>query len=164
VSLQIDVRDLPPGSDRVLHLSEPVTGLATEVARVPEDRPLAIDVHLESVVEGLLVSGTVAAPTELCCARCLKPLQDELRVDVQELFVPGAPGEADEYPLTDGFADLEPMVRDAVMPALPFAPLCSPGCLGLCGRCGGDRNAGECACEPEVDARWAPLAELNLPT
>ena len=40
---------------------------------------------------------------------------------------------------------------------LPFAPLCRPDCAGLCERCGGDRNLGECSCEQEIDARWAPL-------
>jgi uncharacterized protein len=46
--------------------------------------------------------------------------------------------------------------------AMPFAPLCGPDCLGLCERCGGDRNLGECACEPEPDPRWEGLAGLEL--
>jgi uncharacterized protein len=49
------------------------------------------------------------------------------------------------------------MVRDAIGLQLPFAPLCRPDCAGLCERCGGDRNLGECSCEEQIDARWAPL-------
>jgi uncharacterized protein len=52
------------------------------------------------------------------------------------------------------------MVRDAVGLELPFSPLCTPDCLGLCERCGGDRNLGECSCAPQVDHRWAPLEGL----
>jgi uncharacterized protein len=45
---------------------------------------------------------------------------------------------------------------------MPFAPLCRPDCLGLCSRCGGDLNLGECTCRPEADPRWAPLSGLEL--
>ena len=84
-------------------------------------------------------------------------------VPVQELFAPGAePDDEHEYPLVEGHLDLEPMIRDAVVPSLPFAPLCRPDCLGLCERCGGDRNLGECSCPPETDPRWSPLLDLNL--
>ena len=62
----------------------------------------------------------------------------------------------------EGFVDLEPMIRDNVVPSFPFAPLHAPDCLGLCARCGGDRNLGECTCEEPVDDRWAALAGLDF--
>src|SRR5439155_14718691 len=71
--------------------------------------------------------------------------------------------EDDEYPITEGTIDLEPLIRDAVLLMVPFAPLCTPQCLGLCERCGGDRNLGECSCGPEPDARWEALATLRFP-
>jgi uncharacterized protein len=160
--IEIDVRDLVarPGSSRSIPLAEQVPGLATELARVPEDRVLAAELLLESVVEGVLVSGPVEGIMVLRCARCLKAFDSGFRLEIHELF---APGEADdEYPLTDGFMDVEPMIRDAVMLAMPFAPLCRPECLGLCERCGGDRNLGECACPPEADARWSALLEFKI--
>jgi uncharacterized protein len=53
------------------------------------------------------------------------------------------------------------MIRDVVGVELPFAPVCRPDCRGLCGRCGGDLNLGECTCsEPDIDPRWAGLGEL----
>jgi uncharacterized protein len=160
----VDVKDLieRPGASRRVHIAERVQGLTTEVARVPEDRPVQADLLLESVVEGILVSGPVTAPVELSCARCLTPIQSEFAVDVQELFSPDAGSEQDEYPLREASVDLEPMVRDAVVLAMPFAPLCRPDCRGLCERCGGDRNLDECTCGPSGDPRWAPLSGLSL--
>ena len=160
----IDVHDLigQPGSSREVHVSEPIPDLGTQLAQVPEDRPVGADLLLESVVEGILVSGPLRGVMIMTCARCLKPFDAEFDLDVQELYASEASLEDDEYPLVEGAVDLEPMIRDAVLLAMPFAPLCRPDCQGLCERCGGDRNLGECRCPPEVDARWAPLLELNL--
>ena len=103
----------------------------------------------------------------LTCARCLKEFEGRVDVDVQELYSRAFAGDgpepaAGEYALTpEGSLDLEPLVRDSVMLALPFSPLCRPDCLGLCERCGADRNLGECSCVDEtVDARWAALDAL----
>jgi uncharacterized protein len=164
VSAVIDVRDLigQPGSSREVHLSERIPDLGTQLAVVPEDRPVGGDLLLESVVEGILVSGPVRGEMVLTCARCLKPFEVPFDLDVQELYAPEARADDDAYPLLEGAVDLEPMIRDAVLLAMPFAPLHSPDCLGLCERCGGDRNLGECRCAPETDERWAPLLELDL--
>jgi uncharacterized protein len=165
MTVSIDVRDLlgQPGASRTVHVQEPIGGLATEVAQVPEDRPVGADLLFESVVEGVLVSGPLEGTMVLTCARCLKPIEAPFRIDVQELFAPGAGPGDDEYPLAEGVVDLEPMIRDAVLLAMPLAPLCRPDCLGLCDRCGGDRNAGECHCPPRTDSRWSALIELDLP-
>jgi uncharacterized protein len=164
VAVTVDVRDLlgQPGASRAVRVHEPVPGLATELARVPEDRPVEADLLVESVVEGLLVSGPVEGTMDLICARCLKPVEAGFHVEVQEMFAPGAKPQDEEYPVQEGVADLEPMIRDAVMLAMPFSPLCQPDCLGLCPRCGGDRNLGECACPPEGDDRWAPLMAIEF--
>jgi uncharacterized protein len=164
VSLVIDVRDLieQPGASRSVRVSEPIPGLGTELASVPEDRRVEAVLLLESVVEGLLVSGPVRGAMVLSCARCLKTFQSNFHLEVQELFSPGATDVDDEYPLGEGSVDLEPMIRDAVLLSMPFAPLCRLDCQGLCERCGGDRNLGECTCEPEVDPRWQPLAGVEL--
>jgi uncharacterized protein len=163
MTLTIDVRDLAgdPGTTRTIEVAEAIPGLSTELARVPEDRIVAARLVLESLVEGILASGPVDATVSLTCARCLSAFESAIRVDVQEVFAPGASLEDDEYPLIDGMIDLGPMIRDAVVLAMPFAPLCKVDCLGLCPRCGADRNEGECSCSPEVDARWAPLMDLD---
>jgi len=163
VTVAVDVRDLlgNAGSHRAVQVAEAVPGLSTDLARVPEDRPVEADLVMESVVEGILASGPVKATVALTCARCLKAFEAGFRVEVQELFAPGARPEDDAYPVEEGFVDLEPLIRDNVLPAMPFAPLCKPDCLGLCARCGGDRNLGECTCSDEQDPRWSALSALS---
>jgi uncharacterized protein len=159
MTVEVDVRDLvrEPGASRLLEMDSPIEGLATELARV--DREVHAELLFESVVEGILVSGSVRGTMRLSCARCLKRVESPFDLHVQELFASEA--DEDEYPLEEGFVDLEPMIRDAVVLAMPFAPLCRPECLGLCSRCGGDLNLGECACPAETDERWAPLIGLE---
>jgi uncharacterized protein len=166
MTVEVDVRDLVgrPGASRTVEVAEPVDGLGTELAFVPEDRPVSASLLMESVVEGMLATGPLSGVMVVRCARCLTSSERPFRVETQEMFTPGPDPTDDEYPLVDGFVDLEPMIRDAVLLAMPMAPLCRPDCLGLCPRCGGDRNLGECSCEPDVDARWAPLSALRIDT
>lgn len=164
MTVVIDVRDLvaQPGSSRTVRVGEAIPGLATQLAVVPEDRPVDAELLLESVVDGVLVTGPLAGVMAFTCARCLKPFRRSFSLEVRELFAVGARPGDDQYPLQEGYIDLEPMIRDVVVLAMPFAPLCRPDCRGLCPRCGGDRNLGECTCPPEIDARWAPLMDLKL--
>jgi uncharacterized protein len=158
----IDVRDLleHPGSSKAVRIHETVRGLHTEMADVAEDQPLGGDLLLESVVEGILVSGNVAGRFTMRCARCLEAFERDFDLQVEELFVRDA-GPEDDYVLgRDLSLDPEPMVRDAVVLEMPFSPLCRPGCLGLCPVCGGNRNLGECPGHRTVDPRWAPLEGL----
>lgn len=157
----IDIRDLlgEPGSAREVHVRGTLDDLGTELAGVPADAPLSTDLLLESVVEGVLVTGTLRATMQLRCARCLKDFEAPLQVEVSEMFVKAPDPDGEEYPLTpEGFLEPEQMVRDIVGVELPFSPLHSPECKGLCPVCGGDRNLGECPGDhPQVDARWDAL-------
>ena len=160
---EIDVRDLlgAPGSSREVVVSGELEELGTEVATLAPGSAVRGELLLESVVEGILVSGRLTAIVACRCARCLREFEEPLALDVSELFVPEPDPEGDEYAMDpEGSIALEQMMRDAVGLELPFSPLCTPGCLGLCERCGGDRNLGECSCEPEPDHRWAPLERL----
>ncbi|HXF36815.1 MAG TPA: YceD family protein [Actinomycetota bacterium] len=160
----VDVRDLlaRPGSARPLLVAEPVEGMRTELAGVPDDRPVRVELRLESVVEGIWATGELGGRMVLRCARCLVEFERPFAEPVEALFTPAPDPEADEYPLSEeGEIDLEPLVRDAVVLSMPFSPLCRPDCLGLCPRCGGDRNLGGCTCPPEAaDPRWEPLRGL----
>jgi uncharacterized protein len=164
VTQPVDVRDLlaRPGASRELRLARAIRGLHTELAEVPPDAPVKLELLLESLVEGILVSGPISGKIAYRCARCLKPFSADFRLDVSELFAREATEEDDEYPLTEGTIDLEPMIRDAVVLSMPFSPLCRPDCLGLCERCGGDRNLGECTCPLRSDPRWGVLDSLDI--
>ncbi len=159
----IDVRDLVghPGSSRDESVVGTVEGLATELARVPDDAPIRADLLLESVVEGILVSGRVGGRWTLRCARCLVEFDQPFRLELHELFVSEPDEEADTYPLgPDGRLEPEQMVRDVVGVEMPFSPLCRSDCQGLCATCGGNRNLGECPGHTEFDERFAVLADL----
>jgi uncharacterized protein len=164
MTVEVDVRDLVgrPGSHRTVHLVQPIAGLQTELASVPVDRPVEAELLLESVVEGVLASGPVAGVMAFACARCLKSFEGSFRVEVQEMFAADPPPEEDQYRLQEGVVDVEPLIRDAVVTSMPFAPLCRPDCLGLCARCGGDLNLDECSCPPEMDSRWEALSGIRF--
>ncbi len=150
--------------------------LGIEILGVPEGAPVEFDLRLEAVMEGVLVTGTATADLEGECARCLDPIEDQVTVDLQELYVytdadrrPGPVAEDDEEDdvrrLEDDLLDLEPLLRDAVVLALPFQPVCQEDCPGLCVECGA-----RLADDPEhhhgepVDPRWAALENLAGPT
>lgn len=170
--LVLDVRELGrrPGTMKPVRTSVPAPAdLGVEMARVPAGSPLELDLRLESVVEGVLVSGTVVAEVAAECARCLTPVTDEITADVQELFAYGASTteettEDDEVShLIGDLLDLEPIVRDAVVLALPLAPVCRDDCRGLCPGCGVafDDLPAEHTHEAALDPRWAVLAERS---
>jgi uncharacterized protein len=138
--------------------------LGIAVIGVPEGAPLELDLRLEAVVEGVLVTGTAHAPLAGECVRCLTPLTDEVEVDVQELFTYPESGAGDDEAsrLDGGLADLEPVLRDAIVLELPFQPVCRPDCRGLCPECGQDLNgADEHSHAEAIDPRWAGLAQFE---
>lgn len=155
----IDVRDLleHPGASKTVRVDEAVPGLHTELADVPEDSPVVGELTLESVVEGVFVHGSIGGRFAMRCARCLKEFERDFDLPLDEMYVRD-PGPEDDYVLDpDLTLDPEPMVRDAVVLEMPFSPLCTPDCLGLCPVCGGDRNLGECPGHEAVDPRWSAL-------
>jgi uncharacterized protein len=142
---KIDLRELGrrAGSMRELDKTLPArSGWAVEMIGVPEGAPVHLQLRLESVMEGVLVSGTIDLPVTGQCARCLDPVEDTLELDVQELYAyEGSTTEAtsgeDEVRRIEGDRlDLAPLVRDTVVLTLPLSPTCSPDCAGLCVECG----------------------------
>ncbi len=173
--LVLDTRELGrrPGSQREVELTVPAPAqLGIEVLSVPEGAPVELDLRLEAVMEGVLLTGTATAGLAGECVRCLQPIEDEIHVDLQELYVyPDQHDKAAEHDdsdlddetsqLEDDLLDLEPLLRDAVVLALPFQPLCQDDCPGLCAECGA-RLADDTdhRHEEAVDPRWAALQEL----
>lgn len=161
-----------PGSMRTVHrivtLEE---GFATPMAAVPEGHELELDLRLEAVMEGVLVTGTVRGQMTAECSRCLDPISEDLEAGFQELYrYEAEEGEADDdtadededYYLVGDLLDLGPVIRDAVVLALPLSPLCGPDCPGLCPECGvklaeagPEHGHGE-----RVDPRWEALRKL----
>jgi uncharacterized protein len=166
-ALAVNIRELlrHPGAHKHVVQRGFLPNLATPVAWVEPDVPVTVDAEVESVVEGLLVTGQVTTSVKLQCARCLRTVEEELRVDVRELFaLDPREAEDDGYALlADDRLPLDAMARDAIVLAFPAAPLCRPDCAGLCQRCGADRNVTDCGHQQgAADPRWAGLAGLDL--
>ncbi len=134
--------------------------------------PVSFDIHLDSVVEGILVRGTITFRLTLPCGRCLEPQNTEVVADVTELFVdPKRTDDPDDvepgYELIDDNTaiDVTTLVRDAVLIDLPIRVLCRDDCAGLCAQCGADLNSTDCGHRrvPDVDPRWAALSKVSLP-
>ncbi|MDT3399765.1 YceD family protein [Streptomyces sp. B1866] len=172
-----DTRELgrSPGALKRLTRSVPAPkDLGIEVIGVAEGAPVELVLRLESVMEGVLVTGTARAPLGGECVRCLEPLERELQVDFQEMYAypesdgrnrvvadTGADTEEDDTLFVEGdLFDLEPVLRDAVVLALPLQPVCREDCPGLCAECGARLADDPDHHHDAVDIRWAALREF----
>ena len=163
--LVLGVTDLrrQPGLRRRVERAVELNGLGISTAVVPDGSPVEIDLELEAVSNGIVATGMVRAPWVGECRRCLLPVEGVSEAKVQEIFEPD-PTEGETYLLGNEVVDLEPMVRDAVLLALPLAPLCAEDCKGPAPEefPTGPAGALEEGAEPPADPRWAALAELDF--
>ena len=160
----VNVYDLihRPGEMRESRISLPVDEkLGEGLVSVPVGATIDLDVRLESMHEGILVSAEGASTAFGVCGRCLIDIELPVEVDFQELFAYSS-DEAFDYEVHDDHVDLEPLIRDAVVLALPFQPVCRPDCPGL------DPETGERLAEmpdrkPQetTDSRWSALAAFQ---
>ncbi len=141
--------------------------IGLDLIGVDEGAPLRLDLRIESVSEGALVTGTVSAPTSGECARCLTPITGDVEIDLTELFAypdsaTDETTDSDELGrVIDDTVDLEQPVIDAIGLALPFSPLCTPDCPGLCPQCGvALATAGPGHHHEQIDPRWAKLTGI----
>ena len=143
--------------------------IGLDMIAIQPGAPLELDLRVESVSEGVLVTGTVAGPTVGECARCLTVLHGRVQVGLTELFAyPDSATEAttedDEVGHVVGDTiDLEQSIIDAVGLDLPFAPVCRPDCPGLCPECGVPLADNPGHHHDRIDPRWAKLAAMLDP-
>lgn len=149
--------DVDPGDE--LHVVEPVSG---RVRLSRTNRGLVVDARLTTALAGE-------------CARCLRPLVTpvSLRIDEEVLpsidIVSGQPvppeeGADPEAPrLTDHHElELRPLVVEAISLAEPIAPLCDPGCPGLCPECGERMEPGHGHDDGPIDPRLEALRAFRV--
>ncbi|MBW3069943.1 MULTISPECIES: DUF177 domain-containing protein [unclassified Actinomyces] len=172
--LVVDIVDLPQqvGTIKNVHLNTTAPAdLGAEMIGAQEGSPLTVDAELTSLDNGVLVRGNAEIHLRGQCVRCLRDIAEDTTISFDELyFTPEAARaqaaegdeEADELFLVgDATLDLEPALRDALVLALPFQPLCRPDCAGLCSQCGerlDDLPAGHH--HEQLDPRWSALAAL----
>jgi uncharacterized protein len=159
----VDVYDLMhrPGEMRERSIDIVVPeGFGNAMIGVKEGSELTVELRMESLHDGILVSADIEGTAAGECGRCLIDIEQAVQVEIQELFAYSS-DEAFEYEVHEDTIDLEPVVRDAVVLSLPFQPVCQEDCLGLCPQCGvrlldnpGHKH------ENAIDPRWAALENL----
>nr|WP_203767402.1 DUF177 domain-containing protein [Cellulomonas denverensis] len=145
--------------------------LGTEVIGVPTGSDVELDLQLEAVMEGVFVSGSAKARAVGECVRCLDEVVEDVDVAIQELYVyperaqaasdAGDEEDEDLRELDGELIDVEPALRDAVVVALPFQPLCRDDCPGLCSICGAHLADDPDHGHETLDPRWAALGGLQ---
>ena len=163
----INMKDMAV-KDRPVHLSESID--MTDFLSGRQDMTSSGEVKAEWTVSftypTVVVEGSLTVPVTLVCARCLGDVQEVLRIPVRERFTRETPGSDEEvaedlHVVTEDLIDLKPYVEEAVWMSIPYIPLCSESCKGLCPDCGTNRNEQECGCRQEkIDPRLAGLADF----
>ncbi|WP_052807450.1 YceD family protein [Risungbinella massiliensis] len=125
--------------------------------------PIHVDLQLQKVSDNRVeVTGRLSGEMTLICSRCLKRFPQKFIVELEETFT-SAPidDESDDYAIEQGELDLTEMLRENLVLAIPFAPVCEEDCKGICAVCGNNRNEQHCTCEQEqVDPRFEKLQSL----
>jgi uncharacterized protein len=125
------------------------------------------------VIKDIRLKGRLSTRLELQCARCLEPVEQDVKREFELLYRPlGTDAGRDELSVTDAEAEigyyqgdgllLEDVLREQVLLALPLKITCREDCKGLCPQCGQNLNQEQCSCSRELeDPRWAALKEVR---
>jgi uncharacterized protein len=119
------------------------------------------------------ISGELHTRMAMPCGRCLKEVQLPIDVEFAERFAGSVSwrNEAQhelsledlDLGLVDEAVELDDLVKEEILLAVPGHVLCKEDCKGLCPNCGADRNLADCGCESrQVDARWGKLKDLRF--
>ena len=136
--------------------------MGTEVIGIPEGSDLELKLRLEAVMEGVLVSGSISGEAVGECIRCLEEVRLPVDTSFGELFTypenrVAEEDEEDVRVVEEDLIDLGPVIRDAVVLALPFQPVCREDCPGLCSECGARLEEDPGHRHETADPRWAAL-------
>jgi|HigsolmetaGSP12D_1036236.scaffolds.fasta_scaffold01453_3 uncharacterized protein len=146
--------------------------LAERFRNIPDAEPLGpMEADLTASAEAgrIEVAGELSGRIRLSCSRCLSPVDSDYRVPYRESFQPVASEEkaveeegADFVPFAGDLLDIRPFLEEELLLHLPYAPLCSEDCRGLCPECGANLNERTCGCDREtIDPRLAVLKDWH---
>jgi DUF177 domain-containing protein len=167
----IKIRDIPEAGlelrapfGRAL-LKDALAGLDADLERSTAEAALAVMRSDDNVFVRGALTGSIRVP----CARCLREVSTLVQAPLDLVFFPegerrGAEADDVDWATHDGVAiELDDLLREALILAVPMKPLCRAECKGLCPVCGGDRNERDCGCEVKPpDPRLAALKEIKL--
>ncbi len=171
--MRIEVENLTAAGEPFAHTYGPAeVELDEEGARLVSDA--AVEGSATRKGEQVRLRGTIKTEVELLCDRCAAPQRTPLAVEFDTSFIPQEveAGKQENVELLPedlglsayegGAVDLDELVREQILLALPSRHLCGEDCKGLCQKCGANLNEGHCSCEQgETDPRWAALADFK---
>ena len=165
----------------------PIRAALERSADDPNAGQAEANVELYAESSNVFARGTITGWLEVACSRCIGtvrvPVAETLNItflprsqvpvedaqeleDVRDTEEPASFADAledlDVYPYDGEQLDLTALLRDQLVLAVPYAPLCQDDCRGLCNQCGTDLNQTTCNCEPGVDPRLASLRTLKI--
>jgi uncharacterized protein len=136
--------------------------------------PVSVELSAAWEFDHVRVSGHVDTAVRLACSRCLKDYEIPLSSDFTIFYTESKGEELDEEvelsdqalisaSYTGEEIDLDPEIAEQVMLEVPYKPLCTEECLGLCPQCGADLNAGECGCDRGgINLKMAALKKIKI--
>ena len=187
---KVAIRDLPATRTVVIDaafVQDTVKGMTLRDLLEGEgvsDDGATMELEMSEDGENVFARGTIEGTVTVACSRCVKPAHLQIDDPLMVTFIPAAkmPKEKDEspepaedgveleendldvFPYDGEIVDLEPLIREQFVLAIPYAPLCREDCAGLCAQCGTDKNLAPCNCEKPIDPRFAGLQALKLPS
>jgi uncharacterized protein len=170
--MRIELENLEGGKGDFAHVYNP-DELNPVDERLKLIAPATVNGKIRLARNEVFVNGHVDTRAQVECDRCLKPIELPVSGDFELEYITGseyessAAAELTEAELSvsvfDGHAiDVDEIVKEQILLAVPTRMLCREDCKGICPQCGVDRNTGECNCETkEIDPRWAALKDLT---
>jgi uncharacterized protein len=133
--------------------------------------PLHVSLQVTGHEGFIAADGELAIDLEQACSRCLEPVRSHIVIPFSEMFKPTDAKIVSEQYTEDEISDfvevetdrldLVPYVNEAIELSIPYAPLCSEDCKGLCPSCGQNLNQQTCSCDTgKIDVRFAALKDL----
>lgn len=165
-SLPISVTEVrrTPGSRKPVTRTLVAKGLALSDVGVVDGTDIVLDGTLESISEGVVLTGTVAVPWAGSCRRCLRDITGTAAVDVREIYE-ADPTDGETWPMANEQIDVGPLLHDTALLGLPLAPLCADDCRGPAPEqfpAGVADDAADAEDDVTPDPRWAALDGLEF--
>jgi uncharacterized protein len=170
--MRIELVNLEQGKGNFAHVYQPEE-LGAVDERVSLVEPVKVTGKVRVAGAEVFVNGHIETRAQVECDRCLQQVDAPVNADFELQYITGTEyassetAELTENDLSvsvfDGDAiDVDEIVKEQILLAVPTRMLCRPDCKGICPNCGVDQNTGECACSTEeVDPRWAALKNLT---
>lgn len=168
----IDIGEIRKTPDKIFHfdLSEHIRPINLGDEEIGFAAPVKVSLDVKNTGRVLVFEGHITAGTELTCNRCLEKYHFQLNADFTEKFchlsdVTDVTGHdldsGDLHVFENNRIDLDDIVLENIVMAVPMKTVCSEECRGLCGVCGANLNINECGCRTdEIDPRLSTLKKF----